>query len=87
MSEIYLGTDVETDGPTPGRHSLLSLGSAAYRANKILVSTFTRNLETLPGVAGAPDTIAWWQTQPEAWAQCRETPCRRTTPCATTSSG
>jgi len=74
MSEIYVSTDVETDGPIPGPHSLLSFGSAAYRADKILVSTFTRNLETLPGAAGAPDTMAWWQTQPEAWVQCRENP-------------
>lgn len=72
MSEIYVSTDVESDGPIPGPHSMLSFGSAAYRANKTLVSTFTRNLETLPGAAGAPDTLAWWKTQPEAWAKCRE---------------
>jgi hypothetical protein len=69
--EIYVSTDVETDGPIPGPHSMLSFGSAAYRADKTLVSTFEANLETLPGAAGAPDTMAWWQTQPEAWAACR----------------
>ncbi|MCL4785636.1 MAG: exonuclease [Verrucomicrobia bacterium] len=74
MIEIYVSTDVETDGPIPGPHSMLSFGSAAYRADKTLVSTFTRNLETLPGAAGAPDTMAWWRTQPEAWAKCREHP-------------
>lgn len=31
MSEIYVSTDVEADGPIPGPHSMLSLGSAAYR--------------------------------------------------------
>jgi hypothetical protein len=74
MIEIYVSTDVEADGPIPGPHSMLSIGSAAYRADKILVGTFTRNLETLPGAAGAPDTMAWWRTQPEAWAKCREQP-------------
>src|SRR5437762_972717 len=69
--EIYVSTDVETDGPIPGPHSMLSFGSAAYRADKTLVSTFSANLETLPGAAGAPDTMAWWRTQPEAWRECR----------------
>ncbi|HKX30422.1 MAG TPA: exonuclease, partial [Blastocatellia bacterium] len=49
MDEIYVSTDVETDGPIPGIHSMLSFGSAAYRADKTLVETFTANLELLPG--------------------------------------
>ena len=72
MPEIYVSTDVETDGPIPGPHSMLSFGSAAYLTNKTLVSTFEANLETLDGAQGHPDTMAWWQTQPEAWAACRE---------------
>ena len=71
MPEIYVSTDVETDGPIPGLHSLLSFASAAYRPNKTLVSTFSANLHTLPGAIGHPDTMAWWQTQPEAWAAAR----------------
>src|SRR6059058_220547 len=71
MPEIYVSTDVETDGPIPGPHSMLSFGSAAYRADKTLVGTFTANLETLPGAAGEPKTMEWWKTQPEAWAEAR----------------
>jgi hypothetical protein len=71
MPEIYVSTDVETDGPIPGPHSLLSFASAAYRADKTLVSTFNANLHTLPGANAHPDTMAWWQTQPEAWAAAR----------------
>ena len=71
MSEIYVSTDVETDGPVPGPHSMLSLGSAAYTAGKRLVSTFSANLETLPGASAHPKTAAWWATQPQAWAACR----------------
>jgi len=74
MAEIYVSTDVEADGPIPGPNSMLSFGSAAYRADKTLVGTFTANLETLSGAAGAPETMAWWQTQPEAWAACRKDP-------------
>jgi hypothetical protein len=72
--EIYVSTDVEADGPIPGPHSMLSFASAAYRADKTLVGTFTRNLETLPGAAADPKTAQWWKTQPEAWAACRKDP-------------
>jgi len=71
MSEIYVSTDVETDGPIPAVNSMLSFGSAAYRADKTLISTFTANLETLPGAVADARTMAWWETQPEAWAACR----------------
>jgi len=71
MSEIYISTDVETDGPIPGPHSMLSIGSAAYTADKRLLSTFSANLETLEGASAHPETAAWWATQPEAWAACR----------------
>jgi hypothetical protein len=72
MPEIYVSTDVETDGPIPGPHSMLSFGSAAFRADKTLVGTFAANLTELPGAAGHPETLSWWQSQPEAWAACRE---------------
>src|SRR5215813_7243256 len=74
MSEIYLSTDVETDGPIPGPHSMLSIGSAAYTADKQLVATFSANLETLPDASAHPKTAEWWATQPEAWAACRKDP-------------
>jgi hypothetical protein len=72
MTEIYVSTDVETDGPIPGQHSMLSFGSAAYLADKTLIGTFTANLETLPGAVGHPETMKWWETQAEAWAACRQ---------------
>ena len=71
MSEVYLSTDVESDGPIPGPHSMLSFASAAYRPDKHLLGTFTANLETLPGAAGHPATLAWWQQHPDAWAATR----------------
>ena len=74
MGEIYISTDVETDGPIPGPHSMLSLGSAAYSADKRLLGTFSANLETLPEANAHPDTQRWWLTQPAAWALCRVDP-------------
>src|SRR5262249_44481217 len=74
MPEIYVSTDVETDGPIPGPHSMLSFASAAYRADKTLVGTFAANLTPLPGAAGDPKTMDWWRGQPEAWEVCRSNP-------------
>ena len=71
MAEIYVSTDVETDGPIPGPHSMLSFASAAFLPDKTLVSTFSANLELLDGAVGDPKTLEWWQTQPEAWKACR----------------
>ncbi|OLP19189.1 exonuclease [Leptolyngbya sp. 'hensonii'] len=72
MSEIYISTDIETDGPIPGPHSMLSFASAAYQKDKTLVSTFSANLHPLVGATGHPKTMAWWESQPEAWAACRQ---------------
>lgn len=69
--EIYISTDIETDGPIAGKHSMLSIGSAAYKADKQLLATFSANLETLPGLIPDTRTSAWWATQPEAWSACR----------------
>ena len=72
MEEIYISTDVETDGPIPGPHSMLSFGSAAFNKNGDMTGTFAANLVELPGALPDPDTATWWKTQPEAWAACRE---------------
>ena len=68
MLEIYVSTDVETDGPMVGKNSMLSLGSAAYTADKQLLGTFSANLDALPGATPDPKTMDWWTTQPAAWA-------------------
>ena len=70
-SEIYVSVDVETDGPIPGPCSMLSIGAAAYDRTGTLLDTFEANLETLPDATGDEKTLAWWRTQPDAWAACR----------------
>ena len=72
MGEIYVSTDVETDGPIPGVYSMLSIGSAAFMPDKTMVSGFTANLETLAGASTHPDTMAWWKTEPAAWEAARQ---------------
>jgi hypothetical protein len=71
MIEIYVSTDIEADGPIPGPHSMLSLGSVAFQADGGQVATFSANLETLPGATGNPETMRWWKKHPEAWQACR----------------
>src|SRR5665213_1100115 len=41
---------------------MLSFGIAAFTIDKVLVSTFTRNLELLPGAVQHPRVMAWWQS-------------------------
>jgi len=72
--ETYVSTDIEADGPIPGPHSMLSLGSAAFTADKRLLGTFAVNLETLPDATAHPRTMAWWAGHPQAWAACRMNP-------------
>lgn len=74
FTEVYVSTDVETDGPIPGPHSMLSFASAAYRTDGTLLGTYSANLETLAGAQGHPETMEWWSRQPEAWTACRTNP-------------
>lgn len=71
MPEIYVSTDVEADGPVPGLNSMLSFASAAFTADKQLIDTFTANLTLLEGATSNSQTMAWWETKPQAWAACR----------------
>ncbi|MBN2469324.1 MAG: exonuclease [Anaerolineae bacterium] len=70
--EVYVSTDVETDGPIPGPYSMLSFGSAAYAGDGSLVATFSANLDVLPDARSDPQTMAWWADNPEAWTASRE---------------
>jgi len=69
--EIYVSTDIETDGPVPGLYSMLSLASAAFYADKTLLSRFSVNLETLPGASADPRALEWWKDRSEAYAAAR----------------
>jgi hypothetical protein len=71
MAEIFISTDVETDGPIPGPYSMLNFASAAYKANGERLGTFTANLETLPGAATHPDSMEFWHRHPDVWADIR----------------
>lgn len=69
--EIFISTDVETDGPIPGRNSMLSIGAAAIDVDGNILGTFSANLHQLPEATPDVKTMEWWTTEPEAWAACR----------------
>jgi hypothetical protein len=73
--EIYLSVDIEADGPIPGPYSMLSVGIAAFSLEKVLLGTFTRNLEPLPGASQHPRVMEWWRSTPQhraAYERTRE---------------
>lgn len=72
MTDIFFSIDVETDGPIPGPHSMLSLGCAAFDEGGDMIGTFSRNLHTLPDAEGEEGTMAFWRDNPEAWKETRK---------------
>lgn len=70
----YVVTDIETDGPWPGANSMRSFASVAVTASGEQVGVFEAVLDPLPGAAPNPDTLAWFRTQPEAWAAATTDP-------------
>ena len=72
MTEVYISTDIETNGPIPGDYSMLSLGAASFTPEGKLLSTFSVNLEHLIGASEHPDTMAWWETNKVAYNTTRE---------------
>lgn len=69
MAELYVSIDIETDGPSPGLNSMLALGAAAFSREGEELGTWYSTLYDLSDCAPNEDTMAWWQTQPEALAE------------------
>jgi len=70
--EIFASTDVESDGPHPGRNSMLSFATAVVNIDKELIATFSRNLKCLPNAKMDSRTEQFWKREPEAWNNCRK---------------
>jgi DNA polymerase III epsilon subunit-like protein len=66
MTEIYFCVDIETNGPCPGKNSLLSVGVVALDYNMTQLGTFYVTVEPLEG-SPDPRTMDWWKDFPEAW--------------------
>lgn len=68
----YFVTDVETDGPEPDENSMLSFATVAVTSEGELVGEFECNLVPRDDRIQNEKTMAWWRTEPEAWAATQE---------------
>lgn len=66
-SPIFIVTDIESDGPTPLHNSMLSFASVAIEADGTPHGSFEAQLLQRADRSTNEQTMAWWQTQPEAW--------------------
>lgn len=72
MREIYFSLDVETDGPIPGPHSMLSFGLAAFAPGlETPLSIFAANLDLLPDAYPHEDTQKFWNENSAAYEATR----------------
>lgn len=71
---IYFVTDIECDGFAPGDNSMLAFASVAVTADGAEQGRFECVLAGLPNAGTDPNTMAWWKTQPEAWAASTKDP-------------
>jgi len=60
----YMSIDIETFGPTPGLHSMISLGAGAFDDAGILLDSRQWNLWPLPDTKADPATSKFWMAQP-----------------------
>ncbi len=67
MDPIYIVTDIEFDGPIPGRNSMLSFGSVATTSDGAVLGEFEATLHPLDNATTDDETTAFWQTQPAAF--------------------
>jgi len=72
--DYYIVTDIESDGPNPGLNSMRAFASVAITIPFRIEGTFEAVLHPLPDRTGDPDTLAWFATEPEAWAAANHNP-------------
>jgi DNA polymerase III epsilon subunit-like protein len=71
---IYIVTDIECDGGTPGVHSMISFAFVAVRETGPVLSEFEAVLTPLDGATEDERAMAWWAKQPEALAAATANP-------------
>jgi hypothetical protein len=74
VNPVYVVTDVEVDGPTPGENSMLSFASVAVDAGGRQVGAFSATLSPLENARPDPDTMAWFNRNPAALAAATRDP-------------
>jgi hypothetical protein len=70
----FVVTDVELDGPSPLRNSMLSFASVAIDGRGAVLDEFEAVLQPRGGHVADERTAAWWKTQPDAYAEATRDP-------------
>lgn len=74
MDPVYVVTDIEADGPVAGDNSMLAFASVAVTLQGKEVGVFEAVLMPLDDARTDSGTMAWFRTQPEAWAAATKDP-------------
>ncbi len=74
METVYVVIDIEADGPIPGDNSMLSFAAVAITPEGREIGTFEAVLMPLADARPDADTIAWFETQPDAYAAATANP-------------
>ena len=65
----YIVTDIETDGPEPGKNSMRSFASVAVGQDGIVIGDFEGHLLPLIGASEDPGVMSFFASEPpEVWA-------------------
>lgn len=64
---IFISVDIETNGPIPGEHAMLSCALVAFDARGAVLRELSVNLVPPSETHPDPDTMTWWASYPEAW--------------------
>ena len=67
MTPCYVVTDIEVDGPIPGKNSMLALASVAVDSTGRRLGEFQVTVAALPDATSDPHTFNWWHNHPEAY--------------------
>ncbi len=70
----FVVVDIEADGHSPLANSMLSFAAVALDMAGNRHGEFEAVLAPRPDRQPDPNTMAWWQTQPEAYAHATENP-------------
>lgn len=57
---LYFSFDIEADGPSPAKNSMLGFALVVFDQDKTIKGTFERNIAPIDGHEQDPETIEWF---------------------------
>jgi hypothetical protein len=72
--QLYILTDVESNGPIPSDNSMLSFGSFAVDIDGNIYGIFYANLKCLKESKPNKNTMEWWKNYPQQYKQATYAP-------------